>query len=134
MVGQRGTIAKLDEAQGLVYGWASVVVKDGETVVDRQGDIIEPEVLEAAAVDFMLNHRAAGEMHEGGPVGQIVESMVVTPEKLEAMGVPNEIAQAVPTGFWIGVKLDPDGETFAKVKSGELSMFSIQGVAEFAEA
>ena len=120
-------IAKIDDAQGLVYGWASVVVKDGGTVVDSQDDVIEPAELEKAAVNFMLNHRAAGEMHQGKPTGQIVESMVMSPEKAGAMGFGADIAKSVPTGLWIGVKLDPKGETFTKVKSGEYKMFSIQG-------
>lgn len=124
-----GKVAKIDAAQGLVYGWASVVTKDGETVVDLQDDVIEPAELEGAMVDFMLHHRAAGEMHEGDALGTIVESLMVTPEKLTAMGFAPEVATAMPTGAWIGVKLDPASETFAKVQRGELKMFSIQGDA-----
>lgn len=123
-------IAKVDDAQGLVYGWASVVVKDGAEVVDSQGDLITPAELEKAAVSFMLNHRAAGEMHKGQATGTIVESVVMSPEKASAMGFGADIAKSAPTGLWIGVKLDPKGETFAKVKSGEYRMFSIQGRAK----
>lgn len=126
---QVGRVAKVDAAQGLVYGWASVVDEQGVPVTDLQGDQIEPPVLEGAMVDFMLHHRASGEMHEGDDVGTVIESVVFTPEKLEAMGFGSEIAKSMPTGAWIGVKLDPASPTFAKVQSGELAMFSIQGTA-----
>ena len=115
-------IAKIDEAQGLVYGWASVAGLE-----DSQGDVIEPAELEKAAVSFMLNHRAVGEMHQGTPTGSIVESVVMSPEKLSAMGFPEELAKSARTALWVGVKLDPKGETFQKVKDGTYTMFSIQG-------
>ena len=43
------TIAKLDEDKRQVFGWASVVTKNGQPVVDRQGDVIPVETLEEAA-------------------------------------------------------------------------------------
>jgi len=33
-----GTIAKIDAAKGLVYGWASIVSEDGQLVEDSQGE------------------------------------------------------------------------------------------------
>jgi len=123
------SIAKLDEPRGLVYGWASVIAKeDGTLIEDHQGDLIDADTLEDAAVDFMLNHRAAGEMHAGDAVGQIVESFISTPQKYEAMGMTPDLAKAMPVGLWIGVKVPP--ATFAKVKDGTYQMFSIQGTAE----
>lgn len=122
-------IAKTDEPKGLVYGWASVVSDaSGAMVIDHQGDIVAPDELETAAVDFMLNHRAAGEMHAGEANGVIVESLVASPAKYEAMGFEPEVAKRMPTGMWIGVKVTP--ETFAKVKNGTYKAFSIQGTAQ----
>ena len=69
-------------------------------------------------------------MHQGKPTGTIVESVVMSPEKASAMGFGADIAKSAPTGLWIGVKLDPKGETFAKVKAGTYKMFSIQGRAK----
>ena len=40
-----GAILKTDDEQRMVYGWASVVTEKGEPVVDRQGDVIEPDTL-----------------------------------------------------------------------------------------
>src|SRR5262245_16159601 len=67
-------IAKVDEERRLVFGWASVAVrKDGSTVVDSQGDMIDPEELEAAAYAFVLKLGDANDMHEAEPVGRTVE-------------------------------------------------------------
>lgn len=121
------TIAKTDEAQRLVFGFANVsIAKDGEPVVDLQGDLIDPADLEKAAYEFVLKFRDTGEMHDKGDVkgvvGKLVESMVFTPEKLDAMGLAKD---AVPCRWWCGFKLSP--EAFAKVADGTYRMFSIQG-------
>lgn len=121
-------IAKTDDAQGLVYGWASVAIKDGEQIIDAQGDMIDPDALEKAAVDFMLDYRTSGAMHQGEAVGTIVESVVMSPEKAQLM-FGGDVSKSIPTGLWIGVKLDPKGDTFQKVKAGVYKMFSVQGLA-----
>jgi hypothetical protein len=119
-------IAKLDPDQNLVFGWASVAVqKDGTTLVDKQGDVIDPQELETAAYDFVLDFREADEMHDQVTKGALVESLVVTPAKLESMGLAPD---ALPMGWWVGFKVEP--ATFAKVRAGQLSMFSIEGKAQ----
>jgi len=118
-------IAKLDTDRNLVFGWASVAVTaDGETLIDKQGDIIPPDELETAAYEYVLTSREADEMHRRVTKGHLVESLVLTPEKRVAMQLPAE----GPVGWWVGFKLDP--ETFAGVKAGTYSMFSIEGTAE----
>ena len=52
-----GQILKTDEEQRMVYGWASVVTEKGEPVIDRQGDIIEPDTLVRAVNKFMEHVR-----------------------------------------------------------------------------
>ena len=123
---KRFTVAKVDEDQRLVFGWASVSVsKDGTQLEDLQGDVIDPADLERAAYDFMLFSRGVDEMHRGRVKGQMIESLVVTPDKLEAMGLA---AKNAPTAaWWVGFKLDPDA--FARVKSGDYKMFSIECTA-----
>lgn len=120
-------ITKADALKGLVYGWANQIVVNGETVIDKQGDIIEATELDDAVVDFMLDHRQSGEMHKGASVGTVVESLVFSPEKAVAMGLPAEVAKSVPTGWWVGVKVGP--EVMRKVQDGTYQMFSIQGTA-----
>lgn len=115
-------IIKADADQNMVFGWASVIENaDGTPAVDSQGDVIYPDELEKAAYKFVLEVRKAGEMHrrvEG--VGELVESVVLTKAKREAMGLPTGA-----TGWWVGFKVAP--EIFAKVKSGEYGGFSIGG-------
>lgn len=50
----RFKIMKSDEDKMLAFGWASVAVRvDGEVIEDYQKDIVEPEVLENAAYQFV---------------------------------------------------------------------------------
>lgn len=116
-------VAKVDADQRLVFGWLSVIEENGEPVVDLQDHVIEAAELENAAYDFMLNSRVVGEMHERIAVGEgMVESMVFTKDKQDALGI-----DLGKVGWWVGFKVDAD--VFAKVKSGELSAFSIGGKA-----
>lgn len=64
-------------------------------------------------------------MHERGGAAVLVESVVFTEEKTQAMGIP---AGAVPVGWWIGFKV-LDEDVWEKVKDGTYSMFSIEGEA-----
>lgn len=115
---------KAKDSEHLVSGWANVSISaDGSIPLDWQDDVIAPDVLEKAAINFMLDYRESGVMHDGGAVGTVVESIVFTKEKQEALGIPDGI---VPQGWFITVKVH-DSEVFAKVKDGTYRMFSIQG-------
>lgn len=120
-------ITKSNSDEGLVSGWANVAVNaDGSIPLDWQDDVIRPEVLEKAAINFMMDYRGSGVMHKGESKGVVVESIVFTKEKQACIGIP---AGTVPEGWFITVKvLDP--EVFAKVKDGTFKMFSIQGNAK----
>lgn len=120
-------VYKAREDAMLVSGWANVAIdKNGEAPLDWQDDVIAPETLEKAAVNFMLEYRGSGEMHRGDSKGTVVESIVLTKEKQAAIGIPEG---TVPEGWFITVKVhDPD--VFAKVKDGTYRMFSIQGTAK----
>jgi hypothetical protein len=116
-----GSVAKLDAAKRLVYGWASVATDRGEALVDRQGDLIDMDSLEDAVVKFMEDKRATKAMHEGDQTGVVVESFVASKEKWRAMGI-----QCDREGWWIGVKVR-DPETWEAIRSGRLPMFSVGG-------
>lgn len=121
-------IFKTSDDKRLVFGWASVSIKlDGEQLLDRQQDLIDPEDLEAAAYEYVLNFRDTGELHNPDlrKKGKLVESVVFTKEKQRAMGIPDGI---VPVGWWIGFKIEDD-EAWEKVKNGTYKMFSIEGRA-----
>lgn len=125
-------IAKVDEDERLVFGWASIVkngdplphgwwvgfkvmdetvwkgVKDGtysmfsirgsgtrtaiddagDLLVDSDDDALDLASLEKAAYDAVFSGLIGDEMHKRDlPDVRVVESFVVTPEKLEAMGL-----------------------------------------------
>lgn len=123
---QRFKIQKLDEDKRLVFGWANVsVTVNGELVEDYQEDMIDPEELEEAAYKFAELYRDGGEMHERTGIAVMVESVMFTEEKQEAMGIPTG---TLPVGWWIGFRVTDD-DVWEKVKSGEYSMFSIGGEA-----
>lgn len=118
---------KAREDEGLVSGWANVALdKNGNAPLDWQDDVIAPETLEKAAINFMLDYRGSGEMHKGDSKGTVVESIVFTKEKQQALGIPEGV---VPEGWFITVKVH-DPEVFEKVKNGTYRMFSIQGTAK----
>ena len=121
------SITKSDDDQMIVFGWANVSMRIGDELIeDWQEDIIEPDELEAAAYDFVELYREGGEMHERGGVATLIESVVFTKEKMEAMGIPEGL---LPVGWWIGFKVT-DRDVWEKVKDGTYSMFSIEGEAE----
>ncbi|MNB67106.1 hypothetical protein D3C75_135890 [compost metagenome] len=122
--GDEFKIAKSIKEKQMVFGWANVAKdKDGNFPIDWDGDVTLPEQLENAAYSFVLKHRTTGEMHEGEAKGDLVESVMFTKEKMDAMGIPHGI---VPEGWWVGFHI-PDSDVFAKVKSGEYGMWSVQG-------
>lgn len=116
-------VIKFDDEQRVVWGFASVTKINGETVVDRQGDIIEERVLEKAATEFMLGARNGLTMHKGEPTTTVVHSMLFTPEIKKAFGIESK-----HDGWLIAVKVHCD-DTWKKVKEGEFTGFSIGGRA-----
>ena len=120
------TITKKDEEKQYAFGWAKIAVTvDGEQLVDRQEDLTASEDLEETAYKFVEFYREAGEMHERGGAGILIESIVFTSEKMRAMGIPEG---TLPEGWWIGFHVT-DADVWEKVKDGTYSMFSIEGRA-----
>ncbi len=122
-------IEKLDNAEQLVFGWASVVEVGGEAITDRQEDQIAENQLESAVYDYVLQSRVGGEMHlRDGPrakqVGRLVESIVFTTEKQKQLNIDLGFV-----GWWVGFKVD-DSEVWAGVESGQFKGFSIHGTAQ----
>lgn len=87
--------------------------------------MIDTETLENAVYNFVEFYREAGEMHEKGRTGILIESVIFTKEKMKAMGIPEGI---VSEGWWIGFHVT-DADAWKKVKNGTYSMFSIEGTA-----
>lgn len=126
--GDSFSIFKTDDDKRLVFGWASIsITVDGEQLEDRQKDIIDPEDLEEAAYEYVLNFRDTGEEHISSmrKKGKLVESCVFTAEKQKAIGIPEG---TLPIGWWIGFKIEDDA-AWERVKNGTYRMFSIEGKA-----
>jgi ATP-dependent protease ClpP protease subunit len=119
-------ITKFNPFKKQVFGWASVAVSaNGQPVVDAHQHRIDPQELEHAVYQFNLHHRELDANHTDPVEGQLIESLIVTPEKLTAMGLSQG---SLPVGWWVGFQL-VDDVVFAKVMAGEYTMFSISGTA-----
>ena len=116
-------IFKTDSEQRIVYGWASVIEKDGKPVIDHHGDIIAPEDLEKAAHNYMLESRRGDAMHTEEGVAKLVSSVVFTKELQNMLGIDLK-----KVGWLIGFKVYND-EVWKKIKSGDYKDFSIGGKA-----
>jgi hypothetical protein len=114
-------IVKINKDERLVFGWASVVEENGKLVKDTQGDVIPPEVLEKAAYNYVISARMAGERHAKMGVGTLVESMMFTKEKQDALGI-----DLGKVGWFIGFKMFDD-KVWKEIKAGKYPAFSIGG-------
>lgn len=129
-------ITKVDMDKKMIFGFFNVSKVGDDLIVDSQLDSIETEELEKAAYDFVLNARIAGEQHVKKGVGNLVESMMFTYEKQEAilatiksMGVENPAFDLGIEAWWGGFEItDPD--VLTKMNAGEYPMFSVGGAAD----
>jgi len=124
----KGEISKVDTDKRQVFGWCSLTSMNGQPVIDLQGDYVPLEEIEKAAYEYVIHSRKGGDMHarDGeGPkhTADLIESFLVTPEKLKQMGLSDN---ALPHGWWIGMKVNDD-EQWNLVKSGGRTGFSIHG-------
>lgn len=124
-------IKKVDRFKQYVFGWASVALDvDGVPIIDSHDHEIIPDELEEAVYVFNLASREMDEAHTDEVQGHMIESFIVTPEKLKTMGLEKS---DLPTGWWVGFWV-PDPNVFAKVVAGDYSMFSIAGSARLERA
>jgi hypothetical protein len=114
-------VVEKNEDERLVFGWFSVVEEAGELVKDSQGDHIQPAVLEKAVYDYVENKRIASEGHVNMGVGTLVESIMFTKAKQDALGI-----DLGKVGWWGGFKITDDA-VWKSVKDMEYPMFSIGG-------
>jgi hypothetical protein len=113
-------IVKTQPELRTVWGWASVIEEAGQPVVDLQGDVITEPDLVAAAHRFAAV-RTIKAMHQGEPIGELVESLVLTKSLQQALGVDLGLV-----GWIIGARITHD-DAWAAVKAGHLPAFSIGG-------
>lgn len=123
----RGEVSKMNTEKQQVFGWASVIEMNGEPVIDLQGDVMTIDTIEKAAYTYVNNSRKGGRQHQRNGeeplhVSDMIESFVLTPEKKEKMGLPED----TPTGWWVGFQVN-DLDTWQQYKDGRLKEFSIHG-------
>ncbi len=128
-------LVRSEDDRQLVFGWAYISVdKDGNQVTDFKRAIIPGEVLEDAAYHHVLNSRIMGILHAedaaGEPIeiGRMVESMMFTPDKWDAIcgGRP---PGAPVCGWWTGHYI-PSPDIWATFKRGDFPDLSVSGIAE----
>ena len=135
-------ISKRDEDKRLVFGWMYLPTnKGGRIIVDKHDDFMLPEDLEETAYRYVDTSRTGGVMHlreshvqksEDKPYGvmSLVESMVFTPEKCEALGISKS---AIPNGaWWVGYRVNEGrvgDRVWDDVKNERLTAFSVHGAA-----
>lgn len=120
-VGIEVKVEKVDQALGIVFGYAIVCKKDGEDYYDSQGDHIPETAMLEATANFMSGERMAKVMHRGESAGQVVYGFPVTEDIAKALGI-----EVRKTGFIVGMRPD-DEEVLGKYASGEFTGFSIGG-------
>ena len=120
----KADILKSSDELGLVYGWASVIEENGSQVADYEGDVIDEDELVKAAHQFMTDYRNGKENHKGSPSFTIVESMVLTKDVQQALGI-----DLGKVGWFIAGKIE-DPEIRKKIKMGDYQSFSIGGRGE----
>lgn len=117
-------IAKADDVQQRLFGWASIAVhKDGTQLVDLQGDAIDIEDLEEAFYEYVKEAGGMNVRHDGPVRGVLIEAMVFTPEKIAALRLPPD---SLHQGAWVGFHV-PDRADYELIKSMKCFMFSIEG-------
>ena len=125
-------IVKVDETKQLVFGFFNINKVGDELVFDSQQDAIPTEELEKAAYNYVLDARVQGDRHVRKGVGRLVESIVLTYEKqeaikkcLEAQGIIAEINLGCE-GWFGGFKVD-DEDVWQSILKGDYPAFSIGG-------
>ena len=119
-------IIKVDEGEGIVYGWGMVSILNDEPYYDLQNHHIPDHVMRKMSTEFMEDVRTNLDMHDGEATGLVVHSFPLTKEFKEALGI-----ECDKTGWLVGVK--PCPESFAKFQSGEFTGFSIGGSGKLVE-
>lgn len=117
----KATIAKAAPTGKELWAWASTIEVDGKTVIDSQGDIIEPEELEKAADQYITDSRDVGLMHTSTGHGRVVQSMVFTKELQQALGI--DLGRV---GWLVKMQIT-DPSLQKRIASGEIRQLSIGG-------
>ncbi|MCK5601946.1 hypothetical protein KAR91_08760 [Candidatus Pacearchaeota archaeon] len=111
-------VAKEDEDERIVYG----IVYESETV-DSQNDKASEAEIRKAAYQFMEEVQTFRVNHKGPPIGVRVLENYIAPSSFKLKG------QKVKKGSWVLVTRILDDDVWEKIKSGEITGYSMAGIA-----
>lgn len=127
-------ITKTSDESRVAFGLFSVTKISDELVKDREEDKIKTESLETSVYKYVRTSRDASVNHKTLGVGELVETMVFTKEKVEALkkalteaGIPHTIE--IGAEFWWGGHYVKDDDVWEGVKNGDYESWSIGGTA-----
>ena len=107
-------IEKIDKAERLVYGWASVATVDGKALKDMQGEIVPVDAIKAAM---------PGWLEWGGPIRVMHQPIAAgTTKHAQIIEGPDKDKEGLYIGAFIG-----DNDAWQKVQDEILRGFSIGG-------
>lgn len=116
-------VTKVNKVERKVWGWFSVASINGQPVVDVEGDMIDIATLQKAAHAYLAKSRKADEMHDENPVGELVDSIVLTKDVQAALGID------LGMEGWFGGYHVTNDAAWEKVEKGIYRGFSIGGSA-----
>lgn len=116
-------VLKTYDEQRIVYGWASVITRNGNPVIDLQGEVIKSAELVRFTADFMESERTSLHEHQGQRVGTVIHSFPIVDDIAKSLGLMSD-----REGWIVGVKVN-DENVWKGIKSGELRGFSVGGSA-----
>lgn len=116
-----GTFFKVDEEQGIAYGWAIVCFENDEPYFDLQGDHIPEGAMVDALLDFSKNSRVGKDQHQGEQVGEHVFLYPMTKATAGGLGI-----KTAKRGALVGYKPNNPAD-LQLIKTGERTGFSIGG-------
>jgi len=117
-----GSFFKVDEAQGIAYGWAIVCEENGQPYFDLHGDHIPEAAMTAALADFAKFSRVGLDQHAGAPTGEHVFLYPLTKSTCAGLGITSGKYGAI-----VGYQPDNPAD-LAMIASGARTGFSIGGV------
>ena len=125
---QTGSIQKIDDDLKIIWGWASVITKNGIPVEDSQGDKIRPQVLMKTAHAFIQDYGSGGFMHVPDlEAGKIVESCVMTYDLQKSLGIKIVDKNGDHIEGWLMAYKVQSETLWKRVKAGDFNEFSIGG-------
>lgn len=114
-------LTKAVDEKRQVFGFFSIVEENGVPLIDCQGDIIPVEDIEKAAYKYVKFSRMGDDRHDERCKATLIESMVFTKEKQEALGIDLGVV-----GWWGGFEVHDDA-LWQNFKEGKYEGFSIGG-------